>query len=195
VRPIAILSTGFLTLILAIATACGDDEALAPTDTPAPTETPATSATPTPTPDPQISFETLIIGHNSGLTGEVPTVLKIDNQSAWTDLWDIHQGIVSPTNAPPSVDFDSQIIIAVFDKEQASGGFSIEIQTIEIDASGLVVEVVRTAPGPGCIVTQALTQPFHIVVADAVAGEPRLALTDDVTDCSEGVSSPSIASD
>jgi hypothetical protein len=179
-----ILATGLIALVLAVGIACGDEEAPAPTETPAPTGTPATSPTPAATPDTQISFDTLLIGQNSGLTDQEPTVLKIESQSEWEALWNNHQSIVFPTSAPPIVDFDNKILIAVFDKEEPTGGYAIEVRAIELDDGGIVVDVVRTVPGLGCVVTEALTRPFHIVVIDAVAGEPRLALTDSVTDCS-----------
>ena len=91
---------------------------------------------------------------------------------------------VFPTTEPPAFSFEDQILIAVFDREQSTGGFAIEVQAITRSESGIVVELVRTVPGPGCAVTQALTQPFDIVSIEAVTGEAQLVFTDNVTDCS-----------
>ena len=164
------------TLLLAVAAvACGGDEEEAPSPTPSPTATPGSSA--------QIDFDTFLIGANSGVTIEEPTVFKIETQDAWAELWSTHVSVVVPTRTPPAVAFQDQMLIAVFDRQQSSGGFAIEVQSIVVDESGILVEVLRTVPGAGCAVTQALTQPFHMVLADATDGDVLLTVMDRVSDC------------
>ena len=166
------ITTGSLLLILAIAIACGDDE--------------ASVATPTPSPNASntIGFQPFLSGHNSGRVGNEPAVFKIETQTQWAELWSTHQSAVSPTTAPPAFSFEDQILVAVFDRQQFTGGVDIEVQIITRSESNIVVEVVRTVPGPGCLVPQALTEPFDIVSIDDVAGEAQLVFTDSVTDCS-----------
>jgi len=179
-----IIAAGSLLLVLAIAIACGDDEASVDTPTPSPSATPAPSPTATPTPNNAIAFQTFLIGQNSGLTGNEPAVFKIETQAQWAELWSTHQSIVFPTTAPPAFSFEGQTLIAVFDREQPTGGFAIEVQAILRDDTQVIIEAVRSIPGASCAVTQALTQPFHIVSTDAFTGDPQLALSESVRDCS-----------
>lgn len=163
-------------LLLAVfAVACRDDEEEVPTPTSSPTATPGSSA--------QIDFDTFLVGQNSGVMTQEPTVFKVETEDAWAELWSTHASVVVPTRAPPGVSFDDKMLIAVFDREQATGGFAIEVQSIVADESGIVVEVLRTVPGSGCAVTQALTQPFHMVLADAADGDVQLVVTDRALDC------------
>jgi len=183
-KALTIITAGSLLLILAIAIACSDDEVSVATPTSSPNATPTPSTTDTPAPSATIGFQTFLSGQNSGLVGNQPAVFKIETQTQWAELWSTHQSVVFPTTAPPAFSFDDQVLIAVFDREQSTGGFAIEVQAIARSEGGILVKVVRTVPGLGCAVTQALTQPFHIVSIDAVSGEAQLVFTDSVTDCS-----------
>lgn len=63
-----------------------------------------------------------------------------------------------------------RVLVAVFQGQQNTGGYSIQITAIERDGDQLIVRATFVAPGPGAMVTQALTSPAHIVsiaVADA----------------------------
>ncbi|MCH8813700.1 MAG: protease complex subunit PrcB family protein [Chloroflexi bacterium] len=162
-------------LLTVFSAACGDDEQEVLTPTLSPTETPPASA--------QIDFDTFLVGGNSGVMIEEPSIFKIETQEAWAELWSTHVSVVVPTPTSPDVAFDDKMLIAVFDREQSTGGFAIQVQSIVVDESGIVVEVLRTVPGRGCAVTQALTQPFHMVLADAADGDVQLALTDQALDC------------
>lgn len=164
--------------ILALAAACSDDDeaTVDPTSTPGPTPTPAASSGP-------IGFETLVSGTSSGVLSETPVVRTATTQAEWETLWSEHQAIVSSPDDPPEVDFTSQMVIAVFDQERPTGGYSIEIQNITAGEGATNVFTERTWPGRGCTVTQAFTKPFHIVVADRLDSAPALSISETVTDC------------
>lgn len=59
--------------------------------------------------------------------------------------------------------------ITVFQGEQRSGGFAIRVERITRGGDELRVHARFTEPGPGSIVTMALTSPAHTVLADAAA--------------------------
>ena len=158
-----IITAGYLLVVLAIVVACG-----APT---------------TPTPNNPISFQTFLIGQNSGLRGNEAAAFKIETQAQWVELWSTHQSNVFPTTAPPTFPFEGQMLIAVFDREQPTGGFAIEIQALRSENTAVIIEAVRSIPGPNCGVTLSLTRPFHIVSTDALTGDLQLAVTDNVTSC------------
>ena len=108
-------------------------------------------------------FETIEIGDQSGAAGGELQIFKIEAQAEWDDFWSRHQGNVIPPPPAPSVDFSREMVIAVVDQQQSSGGFQLEITEIVQGWGSLSVLVDKSVPGPDCIVTTALTQPFHIV--------------------------------
>lgn len=62
------------------------------------------------------------------------------------------------------VDWQSEQIVVVFAGQQRSGGFGVEVKEIfHSDIQRLVLEARITKPGPGQIVTMALTTPYVIV--------------------------------
>lgn len=87
---------------------------------------------------------------------------------------------VMGTPVPASVDFDHEWVAFHGSGLQPTGGFAAEILGLRYYAGlrALVLETKDTSPGPGCIVTQALTTP-HAVVKFAIPWpRPRFALVD-----------------
>ncbi|MDO8600821.1 MAG: protease complex subunit PrcB family protein [bacterium] len=134
--------------------------------TPSPISTPTPSPTPKPKPTPSVSdqkqsFETVAKRGYSGHYDRKDYVIK--ENSEWRSLWDIVNTTVAPRPVLPSIDFGNEMIIAVFQGNHSTGGYSIEIIEILEKANSLEVTVKETSPSPGSIVTQAFTQPFHII--------------------------------
>ena len=70
-----------------------------------------------------------------------------------------------------------RVLVAAFQGQQMTGGYTIHITAIERRGDQLVVRATLTAPGPGAIVTQVLTSPAHVVsIASADAAGLREAL-------------------
>src|SRR5882724_7251914 len=97
---------------------------------------------------------------NSGITTPMRQVIRDDSSYArfWSSLG---------AGERPSVDFTRDVVIAVAAGQQATGGHSIAVERGSQGGQGLAVQVVETSPGPGCAVTQALTQPVDDVVVTA----------------------------
>lgn len=75
-----------------------------------------------------------------------------------------------------------RVLVAVFQGRQNTGGYSVSITAIERSGDRLVVRATFVAPGPGAIVTQALTSPAHVVsIAAADANGVREAILVDGT--------------
>ncbi len=72
---------------------------------------------------------------------------------------------------PPAIDFSEFSVIAVFMGERRTGGYSIMVEKATRVDGRLVVDVVMRAPGADCFTTQALTQPYHLVVIPAFTGQ------------------------
>ena len=71
----------------------------------------------------------------------------------------------------PAVDFDKEMVAAVFLGEKPTGGYGVEISSAEVADRSLTVFVRETSPKPGAMVTQAINQPFHIVRIEAAGVE------------------------
>lgn len=115
------------------------------------------------------SFETIAKNYYSGHNERKDYVIK--EISEWRSLWDIVNAGVTPKPALPIIDFDDETVIAVFQGVHSTGGYSIEIVEILEKANSLEVTVKETSPSSGSNVTQAFTQPFHIVKTKIIGKE------------------------
>ena len=66
------------------------------------------------------------------------------------------------------IDFSKSIAIAVFMGEFNTGGYAIEIIEIIEKENKIIIKVIKTFPEPGSPVTQALSQPYHIVKIEKI---------------------------
>jgi hypothetical protein len=90
------------------------------------------------------------------LVNDQPRLLRI-----WRDL---------DGRMPPAIDFDEYAVVAAFMGERRTGGHSILVESASLVDSRLVVDIVMRVPGEDCFTTQALTQPYHLVVIPAYEG-------------------------
>lgn len=68
----------------------------------------------------------------------------------------------------PRVDFSQFSVIAVFMGEFNTGGHEIKIAEIVEKKSEIEVKVSKTFPKPGSLVTQAFSQPYHVIKTNKV---------------------------
>jgi len=111
--------------------------------------------------DQELNFETISKRGYSGHDDRKDYVIK-DN-TAWNNLWDVVHSRMSPKPDFPNINFNDEMIIAVFQGSHSTGGYSIEITKIIKKENSVEVFVKETTPSPGSMVTQAITQPYHIV--------------------------------
>jgi hypothetical protein len=72
---------------------------------------------------------------------------------------------------PSATTSDGRVLVAVFQGQQNTGGYSIRITAIERRGDQLVVRATFSSPGAGAMVTQVLTSPAHVAsipAADAI---------------------------
>ncbi|MCY3020404.1 MAG: protease complex subunit PrcB family protein [Planctomycetota bacterium] len=76
---------------------------------------------------------------------------------------------------PPGINFEKEMVLAVFAGEKPTGGHSVKIEKVVYGAAKKTVWVIyrEKAPEPGAGVTQALTYPSHVVAVKKVEGEVR----------------------
>ena len=82
---------------------------------------------------------------------------------------------------PNTAGAGGRVLIAAFEGQQNTGGYTIHITAVERRGDQLAVRATFTMPGPGALVTQVLTSPAHVVSIDAAdaTGAREAILIDD----------------
>jgi len=119
------------------------------------------AAKPPPSPANQVSLQTIEKGFRSGVLEPLQIVVR--GQAEWRDLWQRHAAIKANPPLAPAIDFNKEIAAGVFLDEKPTGGYDTEIVRAERVNGTLLLSFVEKSPQPGAIVTQATTQPFHII--------------------------------
>ena len=114
-----------------------------------------------PTATSQVSFHTIAKGYRSGIVE--PAQVTARTQAEWIALWQKHSAAETTPSLPPTIDFSKNIVVGVFLGQKPTGGYDIEITGVERSDSALTISFREQSPRPGAILTQAFTQPFHIV--------------------------------
>ena len=93
-----------------------------------------------------------------------PSQSVISTEGQWTKTWDkmFHHLLSKPEL--PKIDFDSEMILAAFMGERRTGGYVIRIKRIIKTDKDIVAYIEEKEPDPESLRTQALTQPYHVVV-------------------------------
>lgn len=55
------------------------------------------------------------------------------------------------------------MVVAIFLGEKTTGGYVVEMRTVELDGSNMRLYYREKSPAPDAMVTQVLTQPFHLI--------------------------------
>ena len=108
-----------------------------------------------------IEFETLAKGGYGRIEESVNLVIK--NYEKWDSLWSKVYETRIPKPELPEVNFEEEMILAVFMGYHPTGGYSVSIENIIEKEERLIVEKKVVTPGPDDMVTNAITHPFHIV--------------------------------
>lgn len=89
--------------------------------------------------------------------------LVIRDQTTFEELWDKLYANREPSPALPDIDFDKKMILAAVSETKPTGGYSITITKAGVRDGQLGVKVEKGIPGAGCVTTQALSTPYHLV--------------------------------
>jgi len=112
-------------------------------------------------------------GRHSGF--HKPGRVVVLTAEKWPTLWQyMHASVIEKPPLPP-VNFDQQIVIAVYLGLRSTGGFAISITQVALVGEHLEVTVQQTTPQPGQMVTQSLTQPYSVVVIPRTLGGLTIA--------------------
>ncbi len=99
---------------------------------------------------------------------------------------------VYTNDEPHQVDFNAGRVLLVDMGPRSTGGFSIEVVSLNERIKGAVVaDVQLTKPGPRCFTTQSVTNPFQFVY---IPTRREILITEKLVtlDCSEAVGSETV---
>ncbi|MEJ7609352.1 MAG: protease complex subunit PrcB family protein [Bryobacteraceae bacterium] len=107
----------------------------------------------------KINFTSVDKGENSSSCWREEVLVRDGHR--WKELWDRHTADEEPARPAPSLDFASEMVVAVFAGEKPTSGYSIEVNAVESNNDELVVSVSERKPGASAM--DVVTCPFHIV--------------------------------
>jgi hypothetical protein len=90
------------------------------------------------------------------------------------------------------VDFSTEMLVGVWLGTRPTGGYTANIESVVVAQiigapnvpPGVMVSIREDQPGPNCVVTQALTSPFHVVrTARTVGGGSMYEYWSRVVNC------------
>jgi len=100
----------------------------------------------------------------------------IESEPGWVKLWEEHSGSLQAdpqtrsfakepqaASTTPTINFENFQVVAIFAGEKPTGGYSIEIISVQKISDKLIIQYKERAPSPNLMVIQILTQPFHIM--------------------------------
>lgn len=118
-------------------------------------------------------YQTIRQGFFTGYDAQEFTGLVFNDNASWAAFWEDHQSNQSPKDPVPPVNFSAQFVVAVLMGERPTGGYKINITSVEADGDDYRVHYQETEPCEGCPTSEVITSPVHIVRVDrADGGEP-----------------------
>lgn len=105
-------------------------------------------------------FETIDKGTQSGYNKRASLVIK--DQAEWENVWNLHTSNLDQIPRVPKVDFNTDMVIAIFRGEFPSSGFYTEITNITESKDKIEVTVTETNDLKGMLL-DVMTYPYHIV--------------------------------
>jgi hypothetical protein len=120
-----------------------------------------------------IDFETVFKSFSSGHLE--PARYVITSREQWEEVWRLTMSNGFPIPAAPVIDFEQNSVIAVFQGNQPSSGYSISVTKIVKSGRNIKVHVKETRPADSCMVLAVLTQPGHIVVTEKIRHPDRVS--------------------
>ena len=107
-------------------------------------------------PEDVLAFEAIALGHQGATRDTVEVILR-----SQAELDEALKG-VSPLDEVPEVDFQ-QYMVGLIAVPTESGGYIVEVQSVEQTGEEITVNYVLNVPAQDCITVQALSLPHQIV--------------------------------
>lgn len=125
--------------------------------------------------------------YSGGLT--TPSYRIVRSPEEWAALWreleprtSREQGQLLP-NPVPQIDFGQHAVIVAAMGSRRTGGYSIEVSSLQESADRIVATVMEQTPGTNCLTTQAVTYPIAIVVVPQTGKQLDFEVVRKTQDC------------
>lgn len=109
-----------------------------------------------------VKTETLDEGQFGDILDGTEEVFR--SEDAFASFWEKLHADKSSVPDLPSVDFETQAVVAIVAGERPSGGFTVEVDDVAAteDGTKMRVRFTETQPGDNCVVPQVLTSPYVV---------------------------------
>ena len=118
----------------------------------------------------------LLQGSQSGIDAD--GVLVCRDAESFARVWAEHTRLQLPTPPAPDVDFEEWCVIGVFCGDRPSGGYAVNIESIERVGQGLRVIAREIGPEPESAQVTVMTMPFEFVAVPSFVGPVELDWVD-----------------
>ncbi|MFQ3588368.1 MAG: protease complex subunit PrcB family protein [Fimbriimonadaceae bacterium] len=105
-----------------------------------------------------------------------PTTRVIRTEGDWQTYWAAATG-QPPQNAPRSIDWMTEIAVAIHAGEFPSGGASVAVTGVRRERGDIVIDFTVRTPAPGAPSATVMTAPFTVIRLERVAGNIRFNRT------------------
>ena len=126
----------------------------------------------------ELNFRTISKEGNSQMTDKTTKIVK--TQQEWRQLW--IQTTYYDIEAQ-NINFDDNMVIAVFQGQKPTGSYEIEITKIIERGNYIEVKVKEVSPGPNCAADTVITSPYHIVEVKKSDKPVRFTFEQEITQC------------
>ncbi len=130
-----------------------------------------------------ISYETVAWGgYASGYPQAASFV--INDQTTWLSVWtQAFCNSPNPCPSPPSVNFSSTTVLAVFSGVKPTVGYATNVTLVTRVGLSVLVDIKVTVPGSSCFEAAMPTYPFHIVAISKTEARVVFATKTFVKNC------------
>lgn len=126
-----------------------------------------------------------IIAQDEGLSGglEERRTVTVFNQEDLTALWNEIYAAVEPRPPVPSVDFATNAVVGYFTGIQASGGYSVEVASIQKAGTTTQIIFKQTNPGQDCMASSVITKPYILISVPNDGAQFNVQVTQETRSC------------
>jgi hypothetical protein len=121
---------------------------------------------------PTISYEVLLEGTFSGIKEPLQKVITTNQE--WEDLWKKHVSVIVPQPPVPEVDFENNVVAAIFMGEKSKGGYQVLLKQVEPQGKDIIVHYKLVEPPANSFTLTVLTQPFILLKLPKPEGTVQL---------------------
>ena len=110
---------------------------------------------------PTISYEVLLEGTFSGIKEPLQKVITTNEE--WEELWKKHVSVIVPQPPVPEVDFENNVLAALFAGEKMKSGYQIRLKEVVPQGKDVIVRYKMVEPPQNSFTLTVLTQPFIFI--------------------------------